>query len=108
MAASGVMRRLRQTGTGSAKPFEPSFYALSFVPDAERCAEPARNHWRIQNNQHWRLDIVFRDDAARNRKGHTAVNLAIVRRIAQNILKLSPARETTPSECSEPLMTRRS
>jgi hypothetical protein len=56
----------------------------------------ARNHWRIENNQHWCLDVLFREDAARSRKGHAAVNLAIIRRIAQNILKLSPQNETTP------------
>jgi predicted transposase YbfD/YdcC len=96
MQAIGVMRRLRQTDTGSAKPFQTSFYALSFVPTKERFAELARNHWRIENNQHWCLDVTFKEDLARNRKGHAAVNLAIVRRIAQNILNLSPAKETTP------------
>jgi predicted transposase YbfD/YdcC len=96
MQAIGVIRRLRQTDTGVARPVEASFYALSFVPDAERFATLARNHWRIENNQHWCLDVIFLEDIARSRKGHAAVNLAIVRRVAQNILKLSPGKETTP------------
>lgn len=96
MQAVGVMRRLRQTDAASSMPFETSFYALSFVPEPERFATLARNHWRIENNQHWCLDVLFHEDLARNRKGNAAVNLATVRRIAQNILKLSSGKETTP------------
>ena len=46
-----------------------------------------RTHWDIENNLHWSLDISFREDHSRVRAGYSAQNLAIVRRIALNLLK---------------------
>lgn len=50
-----------------------------------------RKHWNIEINLHWSLDVSFREDLNRVRMGHVAENLAIVRRIALNLLK----QETT-------------
>ncbi len=36
---------------------------------------------------HWRLDIAFREDESRIRKGNGAENLAILRHIALNLLE---------------------
>lgn len=47
----------------------------------------ARQHWGIEINLHWTLDVSFREDLNRSRIGHSAENLAIVRRIALNLLK---------------------
>jgi len=46
-----------------------------------------RTHWDIENNLHWSLDISFHEDHSRVRAGHSSQNLAIVRRIALNLLK---------------------
>lgn len=46
-----------------------------------------RTHWDIENNLHWSLDISFNEDHSRVRAGHSSQNLAIVRRIALNLLK---------------------
>ena len=46
-----------------------------------------RKHWHIEINLHWSLDVSFREDLNRVRLGHAAENLAIVRRIALNLLK---------------------
>lgn len=46
-----------------------------------------RQHWGIEINLHWSLDVSFREDLNRSRIGHAAENLAIVRRIALNLLK---------------------
>lgn len=35
---------------------------------------------------HWRLDVVFDEDHARNRKDHGPDNLAILRKLALNML----------------------
>lgn len=47
----------------------------------------ARKHWGIEINLHWSLDVSFKEDLNRSRIGHAAENLAIVRRIALNLLK---------------------
>ena len=46
----------------------------------------ARKHWAIEINLHWTLDVSFREDMSRARIGHSAQNLATVRRIALNLL----------------------
>lgn len=46
-----------------------------------------RGHWGIENSLHWVLDVVFREDECRIRKGHAAGNLSVVRRIALNLLR---------------------
>jgi predicted transposase YbfD/YdcC len=55
--------------------------------DAERLAEAVRGHWAIENQMHWMLDVAFREDESRIRAEHAATNMAIIRRVALNLLK---------------------
>lgn len=53
-----------------------------------------RGHWSIENHLHWHLDVTFKEDACRARKGNAAENLNIMRkvalhRLAQSKIKLS-------------------
>jgi predicted transposase YbfD/YdcC len=70
---------------------ETRYYISTLVGDAAEFGQAVRGHWGIENCVHWVLDIAFREDDARTRKGNSAENLAILRRIALNLLK----RETT-------------
>ena len=45
-----------------------------------------RSHWRIENSLHWKLDIGFREDECRKRKGNASANFAIIRQLALNFL----------------------
>ena len=45
-----------------------------------------RKHWSIEINLHWSLDVSFKEDINRARAGHSAQNLATVRRIALSLL----------------------
>ncbi len=49
-----------------------------------------RGHWGIENKLHWSLDVTFREDDARNRKGHSAENLSRMRRLALILLRREP------------------
>lgn len=49
--------------------------------------ESVRKHWQIEVDLHWSLDVSFREDHSQIRIGHAAQNLALVRRIALNLLK---------------------
>ena len=46
-----------------------------------------RNHWSIENNLHWVLDMTFREDESRARKDNSAENFNVIRQIAFNILQ---------------------
>ncbi len=52
-----------------------------------------RKHWNIEINLHWSLDVSFNEDLSRIRIGHASENLAIVRRIALNLLKQEKSKK---------------
>jgi predicted transposase YbfD/YdcC len=71
---------------------ETRFYISSLEQDAKSFNAAIRQHWGIENNLHWTLDVQFREDESRKRKGQSAENFAIVRRIALLLLKNKPLR----------------
>jgi predicted transposase YbfD/YdcC len=66
------------------------YVALSRVLTPKKLAEVVRAHWSIENQLHWTLDVVFSEDDARTRKDNGPQNLAVIRRLAQNILRAHP------------------
>ncbi len=66
---------------------ERRYYLSSLPLDARRFAHAVRGHWGVENNLHWRLDIIFREDDNRARTRNAAQNLASLRRITLNLLK---------------------
>ena len=62
-------------------------YYLCSIDDVQQFARVVRDHWSIENSQHWVLDVQFGEDANRSRKDHSAANLALVRRMALNLLR---------------------
>jgi predicted transposase YbfD/YdcC len=57
---------------------------------AEMYGQALRNHWGIENNLHWQLDVNFREDDNRFSQPHGAENLALVRRLALSLLQQHP------------------
>ena len=66
---------------------EIRYYISSRKASAKMMLKYIRNHWKIENNLHWQLDITFDDDDSRLREGHGPQNAALVKRIALSILK---------------------
>ena len=62
-------------------------YISSRALSAAACAEAVRDHWRIENNLHWTLDVIFNEDRSRLRIGHGAKNMAVVRHFALNLVR---------------------
>jgi len=66
---------------------ENRYFICSIEEDAKLFAKAVREHWGIENKVHWVLDIAFREDESRMRKGHSAGNFSIVRHLALNMLR---------------------
>lgn len=67
---------------------EQRYFIASAPLSAEALAAIVRGHWQIENNLHWVLDVTFREDLSRLRKGHGAHNMAVVRHFALNLVRL--------------------
>lgn len=67
-------------------------YALSRKMSAEELLKTVRLHWAIENQLHWQLDVLLAEDLARNRKNNAPANLAILRRLALNVLRAEPQK----------------
>ena len=62
-------------------------YFLSSCPDDPAVLGQAiRSHWAVENNLHWVLDATFREDDSRVRDRIAGRNLALLRKIALNIV----------------------
>lgn len=73
---------------GAEKTTERRYYVSSHLePDAEFIAQAIRSHWFVENKLHWQLDISFDEDSCRLRSGNAAENMAIMNKIALNMLK---------------------
>lgn len=64
-------------------------YYISSLPhnEVQRIAAAIRFHWQVENNLHWVLDVVFREDDSRVRDRNSAQNLSWMRKIATYLLK---------------------
>jgi predicted transposase YbfD/YdcC len=73
------------------------FYISSLRPDSD-FNKYIRDHWKVENNLHWVLDMIFREDEQRKRARNSAANFAIVRKIALNLLKKDSGKESLRSK----------
>ena len=64
------------------------YYICSRIDSAIQFGSWIRGQWSIENNLHWVADVVFREDDATNRVGHSAENLTLVRRLVMNMVNL--------------------
>lgn len=69
-------------------------YYISSLDTSQPFNQYIRNHWQVENNLHWTLDMVFREDEQRKRYKHAAENFAVIRKIALNLLKKDAGKES--------------
>lgn len=67
-------------------------YALSKLMSPAAVLKAVRNHWRIENNLHWQLDVLMNEDDNRSRKNAAPAIMAILRRLSLNVLKADPRK----------------
>lgn len=66
---------------------ERRYYITSLGQESAKIGHAIRSHWSIENNLHWVLDISFRDDESRIRKGNAPENICIIKHMALNLLQ---------------------
>lgn len=76
-----------QRDVGGEVSIEQRYFLTSLACDAVRFAQAVREHWGVENALHWVLDVSFREDDCRIRRGHGAQNLAVLRQMALNLLR---------------------
>jgi predicted transposase YbfD/YdcC len=64
------------------------FFLSSHSYNPEQALARVREHWSIENQQHYSLDVLFHEDSSRTRSGFAAQNFAALRRLALNLINL--------------------
>ena len=92
LAAIAMIETKAETKAGTRT--ERRFYITSRAMTAKVLGEAVRAHWQIENALHWVLDVTFKDDLSRVRKGHGAENMAVIRHFAVNLLRAVPDKKS--------------
>jgi predicted transposase YbfD/YdcC len=93
----------QRTDKQSGKQSEETRYYISSLPAVPSViARAVRSHWAIENNLHWSLDVVFKEDASLKKKGNAAQNYHIIAKMALTMIE----RETS-TKASKPQKRRR-
>lgn len=66
---------------------ETRYYLNSLSLGVETFAKAVRGHWGVENQCHWVLDVIYREDESRARTGHNAENLCTTRALALNLTR---------------------
>lgn len=82
----------RQTIVTGSYSSQTRYYLSSLDRDPDFFNRAIRDHWGIENRLHWSMDVVFDEDQSRKRNHNAAQNFAIIRKIAQNLLKMETSK----------------
>jgi predicted transposase YbfD/YdcC len=61
---------------------------------ARKYGRMLRQHWGVENNLHWQLDISFDEDDSHIRERNAAENFALLRRLALGLLKQNAEKQS--------------
>lgn len=82
----GLVYSERQVGQGKQSA-ETRYFIGSKKAKAQYYGKSLREHWSVENNCHWQLDVSFAEDGNRVQDRTAQTNLAVVRRLALNMTK---------------------
>jgi predicted transposase YbfD/YdcC len=86
---------VRITMTNGIEKSEVSYYLSSLPPKIKALAKAIRQHWSIESQLHWILDVTFTEDASRIRKRQAPQTSAMLRRLAVSILSADTSSNDT-------------
>lgn len=70
-------------------------YYIASIANVEKFAEAVRTHWGIES-MHWTLDVTFNEDRSRIRINSEPENMAMIRKMALNIVRMDKNEEDNP------------
>jgi len=82
-----AVESIRSTNGSSKTGTEIRYFLSSCRDSPEVLAKAIRQHWAIENSLHWVLDVIFREDDCRVRDRTAVRNLALLRKIAINLVR---------------------
>lgn len=94
LSTLGVAIGYRLDNKGKAS-LEYRYYISSAVLSKVQFADAVRSHWGIENQLHWVLDVTMKEDACPIYREDGASNLATVRHIALNMLRLEESKKAS-------------
>lgn len=62
------------------------YYISSAAANSKQMAHDIRSHWSIENNLHWNLDVIFKEDLQLKRKGNSTENFNMVIKLALGLI----------------------
>lgn len=77
---------VRITETAGVEKGQVSYYLSSLPTKVKKLAKLIRQHWSIESQLHWVLDVTFTEDASRIRQRQAPQTSAMLRRLAVSIL----------------------
>lgn len=81
----GVGMVLREVEVDGNKSSEYGYF-IGSINTVKQMEKAVRNHWQVESF-HWSLDVTYKDNANKTRKGNAPQNLVLVKRIAFNAAK---------------------
>ena len=76
---------------------ERRFYITSMEPNARQINQSVRNHWSIENQLHWVMDVTMDEDNSRVRKGNAPENMCMIKHIVLNMLRKAKMKKYNQS-----------
>ena len=81
----------RECWVGETRSIERRYFINSIAADAKQFAPAARGHWSVEDRLHGRLDVVFRGDESRLRKGNAPAIMTAIRHLGGNLFQKEPS-----------------
>jgi predicted transposase YbfD/YdcC len=66
---------------------ETRYFISSRVLSASKLLQSVRDHWKVENQLHWVLDVVFGEDGHQLRAGNGPKNFTTLRKLAHALIK---------------------
>ena len=78
--------------------YEARWYLSSLAVEPQKVAHIIRSHWGIENQLHWVLDVVFREDELSISDATGAAHVALINRVALALLNQNKVKDSRRSK----------